>query len=659
MALNPITDGSPFQDFFQNHLPEFYFEKYTGASRERIEALFGNIEVLFDNVYQKLTLFPDELDVKEAQAKYLYQIGKLLGIEDIENLSKYLDDDGNVQVITQAQFDDQLLRQRTYIANTVGRYLLKGTQESLIRLLYSQGLKSNVRELWAEDTINGPYFEYDNALVTVYGDAITGAISGDVYSEESLDIFAEISADVPSISGASDIELYELNNYGYKYLLEDNNELYFKTSTSPEVTATDAETWYQYDSTSLSISGAIDSFKTINDEIYIHTDANNLIVFKYNLDDTTLTQEFAIDSDDCYFFEFIENGTRLIIDRGDNIEVRSTDDFKKISSSISKPVGNTETIKGIVKKKTGEYLILNTNGKGYILSISISSYDIYGEPSPEVYDFLIDTVNEVEHTLFRVEDDLAVIFKYNSSTNNTATTFLYYDTNNDLSLVETNVSTINITNVNYFFQYANQLIIMDDNYFGIYHLIDRTFTEYEYINGTGYDYKKLFFLDKFYFKRFDGSSDLTLQKVIGWNSFKETLYKSHYFEILVELGALESIDISVTVDNLADFIRSIIDTVKPIHAELLNVLTLITTIAENINIGDDLSFDYIEDGGSEYTMTVVAKYDGIHPYKRSEARPHYYNGVLKYGGSEYTFSQSNTTAELDDWIIDGIAPPKT
>lgn len=657
MSLNPIISGSPFEDFFVSHLPEFYFERYTGAERERIEALFGSFEVLFDNIYQKITDFPNELDVKEAQAKYLYQIGQLLGIEDIENLSKYLDDDNEVKVITQEQFDNELLRQRTYIVNTIGRYLLKGTIESLVRLLYSKGLKSEVRELWAEDTINGPFFEYDNSLVTVYGDSITGSISGDVYSEEEFDIFAEMSADVPSISGASDIEQYETNNYGYEYILDDNNTIYFKTSTSPELSGTDAETWYEYDASSLALSGDIDSFKLLNDEIYLHTDANDLIVLKYNLDDSTLTSEFTINTNDCIFFEFIEAGTRVFIDRGatKGIEVRSTEDFKKISGSISKPIGNIEDIQGIVKKATGEYLILNVNGKGYILSISISSYDIYG--SPDVFDFLIDSVDEIFNKIFRVEDDLIVIFKYNSSSNDIITTFLYFDSSNTMSLVESNVATISITNVNDFFKYGNQVIIIDNNNFGIFHLIDRTYVEYAYINAGSNDYKEVFFLDKFYLKRFDGGA-LTLQKVVGWNSFKEFLYKSHYFEILIELGALESIEVTLSIDSLAEFVRTTIDTVKPIHAELLNVLTLLTTISENLVVGDDKSYDYIEDGGSEYVMTVVAKYDGIHPYKRSEGRPLKYDGAIKYGGSQFTFSQSNTTEELDSMIIDGIVPPK-
>lgn len=201
MALNGMTSGSPFDGFFKTHLPQFFFEKFKGTDLQRIEALLENFEIVFDNVYQKLNGFSDELDVRTAEVEYLYQLGKLLGILDIDDMSKYLDSDGNVDIakITQEDFDDAVIRQRSYIANTIGRYLLKGTVESIKRLLYSKGLDVSLRELWTEDVINGPFFEYSDALAIQYGDAITGSPSGDVYSEESFDLIAEISGDIEEV----------------------------------------------------------------------------------------------------------------------------------------------------------------------------------------------------------------------------------------------------------------------------------------------------------------------------------------------------------------------------------------------------------------------------------------------------------------------------
>ena len=69
--------------------------------------------------------------------------------------------------------------------------------------------------------------------------------------------------------------------------------------------------------------------------------------------------------------------------------------------------------------------------------------------------------------------------------------------------------------------------------------------------------------------------------------------------------------------------------------------------------------DYIEDGGSNYAMCMHGQYDGEHPWKKeTETHDFKYNGQLKYGYKCYTFSQANTTEELDDIIWFDIAPPK-
>lgn len=194
MALNDMTLNSPFENFFQRYLPAFYFEKFKTVDAEKIDALYANTEIIFDNIYQKIKEFPTQLDVYTAEAQYLYELGILLGIADITNLSKYLDEEGNVLtgIISQETFDVVLIRQRTYIANTLGRYLLKGTNESINRFFYSKGVEADVVELWTEDVLTGPFFEYTNALIIQYGDAISGSPSGDVYEDEAFDLLSEI-----------------------------------------------------------------------------------------------------------------------------------------------------------------------------------------------------------------------------------------------------------------------------------------------------------------------------------------------------------------------------------------------------------------------------------------------------------------------------------
>ena len=623
MAFNEMTADSPFDGFLRDNLPQFFFEKFRGADLDRIEALISNFEIVFDNVYQKLKAFPDQLDSRVAESKYLYELAQLLGVQDIDNLSKYLDDDGNVTTITQEQYDDLLIQQRTYIANTIGRYLLKGTRESIKRLLYSQGLDAEIRELWAEDTINGPYFEYENSLVTKYGDAIIGSISGDIYSEEQpFDLLSDMSSDVPSASAIGDIEQYEQNNFGYQYLLDDLNTLYFKTSTDVSISGSEEDTWYKYDSSSLSVSGDIQEFKVLNDKIFIKTDINNLVILDYRLDDPELTADFSIDNQDCIFFDFIENSQYLFLDRDSKIEVRDIATYQKISASLAKPVGGDAAVNQIIKKKAQQYLIINDDKKAYILNISPNTYS-FNVPAT-VYDLLVQS-DEIPYEVFRIEDDEFTILKYNITSNILKGSYLFFDEDDNLTLTTSTIS-IGFTEVNDYFQYSERVLVLGDNKFGIYNLKDRTIDEYNYVTG-GYDYKKVFFLDKFYVKRFSGS-DLDFTKILGWNSFKEALYKSHYFDILVDIGAIEDLTIDIALDELSAFITDVIDNVKPVHTELQNVLTAIALIVdEEVNSDDSLSTEPVISGGSEYSLLINAKYDGQHPWKRTNDIPVKYNNV--------------------------------
>lgn len=656
MANPTITEGSPFDGFFEAHLPSFFFEKFTGADLDRIEALFKNLELVFDNLYQTVKEFPNENGITSAEAKYLFQLGKLIGLQDITDLSIYLDSDGNVTTITQEQFDVAFNRQKSFIANAVASYLLKGTIESIIRILQSHGIASTVRELWTEDTINGPFFELDNSLVKDYGDAIIGSVSGDVYQEEQpIDILSELSADVPSASAVGDILQYEQNNYDYKYLLDDSNNFYFKTSSSTEISGSDIDTWYEYDSSVLSISGDIQEFKILNGKIFLRTSVNDFAVLDYQLDDATIIPDFSIDDNNCYFFDFIESNGYFFLDRGSTIEVRDITNYQKLANAISKPSGNIETISQIIRKRDREYLIINNNKKGYILNVDTIE-ESYNLNTPDtIYDLLIGS-DENFFQGFSIADDEFSILKYDDTTNILKVSFLNFDEDDILTSSSIIVSS-NFTEINDFHQYSERVLILGDTTLGIYNLIKRTVSEYDYVT-TGYDYKQVFVLDKFYFKRFNGS-DLDLTKIIGWNSFREALYKSHYFDLTVNADVLSTIiDIGITSETLKSYIDDIVELVKPIHTEFNLITILAGAIEEEITIGDDdTSLSPIVSGGPTYTLSMLGKYNGIHPWKRSNNQPLKYNNdgqdgrpSLKYGRVSFEFGADVSDTDLDNLI---------
>ena len=661
MTFKPITEDSPFDGFFEAHLPQFFFEKFRGNDLARIRAILSNMEIAFDNIYQKVKEFPDNLDKDIAEVKYLYQLGSLLGIPDIDDLSNYFDSDGNLDpaLINQSQYDRLYVHQRTQIATAVAGYLLKGTNESIKRLLQSYGIITDVRELWAEDIEAGPFFEYENSLITRYGSAITGSPSGDVYSEdEPIDIISEISATVPSITGAGDIEQFEMNNYGYKYLLDDAKNLYFKTSTVAEISGSIEDTWYEYDPSALAISGDIVEFKLLADKIYLRTDALDLAVLDYHLDDLTITPDFSIDNNDIIYFDFIENGNHIFLDRGLKLEVRNVDNYQRLAYIINKPVGNTEDINQIILKEDKEYLIINNNKNGYILNVDIIK-GTYNLNSPAiVYDLEIGS-DENSYGGFRVADNTISILKYNTTDTALKASHLSFDADDNITVTTPTIST-EFTEANYYYQHLERVLVLGDTNFGIYNLSDKGIEVYDYVT-TGYDYKKVFDLDLFYFLRSTGS-DLDLTRITGWNSFKESLYKTHYFDLTVAEEDLldDIIDIDVTSETLRAFVEDLVALVKPIHTELRELTSIVTEFLEDsIDVSNDdlLSEVPVISGGPEFTLLMTSSYNGIHPWKRTNAIPLKYNNdgldgrpIMRYSQVSFNFEIDTDNTDLDNLI---------
>ena len=658
MAFNPIIEGSPFDGFFEAHLPRFFFEKFKGNDLTRIQSILSNMEVAFDNIYQNVKDFPDELDNRTADVKFLHKLIGLLGIDDLDDLSSYFDEDGNLDtaLITQDQYDKLYIQQKTYIANVVAGYLLKGTTESIVRLLQSYGINSSIRELWTEDVINGPYFKYENSLITRYGTAITGSVSGDIYTEdEPNDIISELSSTVPSASGIGDIEQFEMNNYGYKYLLDGDNNLYYKTSTSVEVSGSAEETWYEYDSSLLatSISGDISEFKLLNDKIFLKTNANDLAVLDYRLDDITIVPDFSIDNNDCLFFDFIENGNYIFLDRDNVIEVRNVVDYQRLAISIAKPVGNTEAVNQIILKKNKDYLIINNNKKGYILAIDdvVETYNL--NTPATVYDLLIES-DEVNYKAFRIHDEEITILKFNTTTADVKASYLLFD---DVTLTATSLLlSEEFIEINDYHQYSERVLLISDSKLGIFNLTDKSIEDYDYITPS-YNYKKVFDLELFYFLRFDGA-DLDLTKITGWNSFKVSLYKTHYFDLIVDADVLNDItDIDVTSETLKEFIEELILLLKPIHTEFRTLIsTTLTELEELLNdvmlIGDDSFLS-----GQEFTLYMKSLYNGIHAWKRDNAEPLRYKNdgidgrpLVRYGQTSFNFEQDTSNTDLDNLL---------
>jgi len=237
--LNPITTGSPFVGFFSNNMPAFIFNNFNPSDLAIIHEFYSNLEIIFDNIYQSILTFNTQLNPFTAQIQYLYRIANELGCDNIEDLTIYLNTDGtvNTSLVDPTVFDYSLKRQRTVIANAVTVNLLKGTTESIQRMLWGYGLDIAIQELWTSDFKN--YFAVTNELITKYGNPMTGSVSGAVYNEQSYDLLAELSTNLDNTSGNL-ISLYQFeeNIYGYRYLLANDytgnyKHLYYKTNAEP------------------------------------------------------------------------------------------------------------------------------------------------------------------------------------------------------------------------------------------------------------------------------------------------------------------------------------------------------------------------------------------------------------------------------------------
>lgn len=454
-----------------------------------------------------------------------------------------------------------------------------------------------------------------------------------------------------------DIKYWQNNNYGYEYAIDENNDLLFKTSSQSVSSSADIDTWYTYDATSLAVSGSIESIKVLSDKVYVKTNINNFVAMDYGLDAVVIPVSFSIDDADCYFYDFIENDSRLILDRGTTIEIRDSSTYQKIASSVTKPIGHTETIKYVVKKSSTDYLIINENSVGYILNIGTNEYSLHG--SPNTYDIYVGA-NETTYNVFSVSDNVFTLLKYNTTSGNLIGSYLYFDSNNVMSHASTILST-NFTEVNDIYKYSNQSLILGNNNFAIYDLENRDISSFSYPT-SGYDYKKIFYLDKFYIKRYTVEKDLDFAKILGFNSFRENIYKSHYFDLMVNVASITDLETEMSISELGDFIGGLIPVAKPVHTELLNLLMVAAGISDNIANSDYLTELPISSGGPELTLTMTAKFDGIHPWKKDTiAKPMYYNNdglnnrpVVRYGATSFSFDVGDSTVELDSLIHENI-----
>jgi hypothetical protein len=179
---------------------------------------------------------------------------------------------------------------------------------------------------------------------------------------------------------------------------------------------------------------------------------------------------------------------------------------------------------------------------------------------------------------------------------------------------------------------------------------------YEY--KTTDAYMDIFYTDKFYLKRIADKKIFPLKRITGWNLQVDEKYKSHYFDLLVELGTLPFSDADITSSNLGTKVAEMIEFVKPIHTALASVLINIKNIYE-AGIDDSLSTADREDGGSIYKYVITGDYSGKHPYTRyTGSFDLYFNNdgldgrpLLNFSPTEFEIGYESTDEEVLNKII--------
>lgn len=382
----------PYTGKFYNVLREssceFLFTDFDALKTERIETFYIYMALFLDAIYNKISSLGTELTVSDNTGEYLYELGYLLGLDKIYQLSKYLNSDGtiNTSLIDEQTYNKQVENQKSQLKNALSYYLSKGTLFAIKNLFEGFGSTIDITELWKsqstdlfdcvvagvtgvsagvfdpyvfKDSGGNIYANYDSSLITKYGDKVFNW--GKDYNYDTISFIGSLSASCPEVSAGFEIDQYIINEKNYTFVTNISSDiLYFKTNEEPLGTGFLPNTWYNFDSN-------VKRFKLSLDYIFIEHNNNLLTVHDNTLDTGTYRGNTTIQTlSGCNHINIVEDLNVILIDMGSFIEFHRLDDFF-LYKIVMKPVGHLETIKIVEKNKYNELIVVNENDYAYII----------------------------------------------------------------------------------------------------------------------------------------------------------------------------------------------------------------------------------------------------------------------------------------------------
>ncbi len=589
-------------------LPKFYTEKILGTEQYRSLKFFNITEDIFNIVYTKLKKIYEIYDINSAHPRYVYQLGLLLGLTDLEDLTFSLDD-----VLIQ--------KQRLYVKESADRYLLKGTPESIIRLFYGIAILVQLEDVWTRDyeefVVNPDMFIKDFQLGVDYEGTYEDDSSyhaGYIYSD-SYYIITEIEESLGTSSGITQITEYKTSDYSYNFI-QTNNGLFFED---------DNHLWFHY-------SVNTTKFKIYDNKVFV-IDGSEFKAFHH------LEPEITIFSIGCVWFDTITLNEieYIVLDTGTQIQIRDINNYS-IIGRVTKE--NSNSINTIVNLKEDVWVFFcEANKEYFIIDFSVANSPIIVKSSTSYsslipaggYDFsLVDRDNSIIENIF---DNYIYIFFISSGVlHKLSISFAsdYSVTYSYLKIPTTLQSLVALKKID-----ESILFFLSENGIGIYDYINNTIKHEEVFHDEDtYEYKNFMLTNNFEIGEFatkykitDSSNKVYLwKKQIGAEVYKPQsfygfvlydgkLFKTHYFNIKIT---------SVFNNDTISTIKSLIETVKPAYTELKAII-LEQDFDETFSLSDTFSIDL------QYSDDLI--FDGTQCINLNESGPHYFNGSQTADGS--------------------------
>lgn len=297
-----LISNEPKFDFtghLSESLPDFFKEQIIGTEDYRTITLLEKEEETLNTFYLMVKNLFEQIDLSVASPKFIYQLGQLLGLTELVDLT-YSTDFTLIE------------KQRGYVKSSLDRFLIKGTSVSIIQLFESLDLNVTLQELWTEDfqsyyTYTNRYFK-DFIKLKKYNNNQTLGLSA-THKEinyTTFDILNEIDVSMGTPQNIQEILKIEHNNYGYLYVLGkingNLNKLYLRDTSNQ---------WRVFDD--IPLSGNVKDFRPINDRLILLEDVETtyplLKIFTYNDLDLSI---FTIDN--VQFFKVVySNGISYLL----------------------------------------------------------------------------------------------------------------------------------------------------------------------------------------------------------------------------------------------------------------------------------------------------------------------------------------------------------